>query len=79
MFGYQEVVRVTNSDFDPDPIHVDKGALLGDELDLVPSPGCLVLSILFHTQVRGTQSFVSRSAVMVWFAMSAHGGDLIPF
>ena len=29
------------------------GALLRDELDQVPSPGCLVLSILLHMQARG--------------------------
>ena len=43
-FGYQEVARVTNCDLDP--IYTDrwKGALLGDELVLVPYPGYLDLS-----------------------------------
>ena len=37
------------------PIHMqaDKGALLGDELVLVPSLGRPVLPIPFHTQARG--------------------------
>ena len=34
-------------------MQIDKGALLGDELALVPSLGHLVLSILFDTQARG--------------------------
>ena len=42
-----------NRDLSPDLVQADKGALLGDELVPVPSPGHLVLSILFHTQARG--------------------------
>ena len=53
LFRYQAGAHFTNGDFDPDPMQADKGALLGDELDPMPSPGHLVLSILFHMQARG--------------------------
>jgi hypothetical protein len=48
-----DVTRAASRDLRPDLVQIEKGALLGDELVLVPSLGRPVLSILFHTQARG--------------------------